>query len=95
MLFLVDGPLRGGGGKTLLTTKQKNAFLSKERIYEIKIRPLRSRGGGYSDISGLTTKKNTFLCVSSLRNKHTNLRVGVQGRWCVEGINILFQTYRV
>ena len=28
--------------------------------------PLRSRGGGYPDLSGPTTKKTTFLCVSSL-----------------------------
>ena len=28
--------------------------------------PLSSRGGGYPDLSGTTTEKYTFLCVSSL-----------------------------
>ena len=57
-LFLVVGPLKGlGNNPPPPITYQKNPFL-------IKRKKLGSRGG---DLSGPTTKKTTFLCVSSQR----------------------------
>ena len=48
-------------GRTTLTTKQKPLISWKEKIYEKKYETLRSRGEGYQDLSGPTTKKTTFF----------------------------------
>ena len=49
-----------------LRKRRRKNSINKKSDQNWKNEPLRS-GGGYPDFSGPTTKKTTFLCVSSLR----------------------------
>jgi len=66
-VFLVVGPQRGvrGGGGPPEPINKNTFFHQRKEMYETNINHYGlGGGGGYPELSGLTTKHHLFFCVS-------------------------------